>query len=85
MQGDLVVVYKNKQGERLIDEAIRVGIKGMKRHFPDMDEADLDAWVGQKLFDECELTHDNCELRVDVDKDVPYPCVWVCRKESVHV
>jgi hypothetical protein len=86
MRGDLVMVFKNKQGERLIDEAIAIGIKGYIRHYPACTKDDLIAYVNPVLFNELDMKIDgDHEIPVDSNIAVPYPGVWVCLKESEDV
>ena len=85
MHGDLVIVYKNKQGDRLIDEAIAIGIKGYMRHHPEYSKEGLVAYVCPRLYEELGLDGDDHEILIDSNSLVPYPGVWVCPKESVDV
>jgi len=85
MHGDLVMVYKNKQGERLIDEAIDIGVKGYTRHFPDCTKDDLVAYVSPRLYEELDMACKNHVVPIGSNIIVPYPGVWICPKECDDV
>jgi hypothetical protein len=85
MFGNLVMVGKNKQGDRLLDEAIDIGINGYMRHYPNAIIDGLVAYLSPRLFNECDVSKGSYRIPVDENVLTPYPGVWIGRKESVDV
>lgn len=86
IKGYVVLIEKLKDGTRLIDVAITVGIQGYRRHYPKTKLEDMEGLVNPRMYEECGLAGKTGDgLRIYPDLDIPYRELWVCAKEHRSV
>ncbi len=79
LHGALVVIEKNKNKERQIEDAIQAGIRLYQKHNPKFPALELIAYVSPRIQEEC-IGEQTFSIDVDVNPKVPYALLWVCRK-----
>lgn len=78
LYGALIIVEKNKNKEREIEEAIQNGIRLYQKHNPDVPALECVAYVHPRLY--AELDGKTYSIEVIGNRVVPYPLLWICRK-----